>query len=84
MAELCPGELGFIPSSVNFLRSDKNGHILKWTIEGKYVLVKKISLDTIHHEDIRSLHSHWEKLAQLRDDHLLQYHLSDVQDDGIR
>ena len=27
MAELCPGELGFIPSSVNFLRSDKNGHI---------------------------------------------------------
>nr|CAH0107608.1 unnamed protein product [Daphnia galeata] len=84
MAELCPGELGFIPSSVNFLRSDKHGQILKWTIEGKYVLVKKISLDTIHHEDKRSLHSHWEKLAQLRDDHLLQYHLSDVQDDGIR
>ncbi|XP_046449231.1 uncharacterized protein LOC124197741 isoform X2 [Daphnia pulex] len=85
MSKLCFGEFPFNSCTVSLLRSDRNGRILKWNFKGKFVAVKKLLFNSDSYKDQPSLKSHWEKLVQLRDEHLIQYLLlSNVKEDDVR
>jgi hypothetical protein len=71
------GELQFSSSSNNLLGSDGNGQVFKGTFNGKPVAVKKFSLKCANS---RQDEQHWEKLAELQDEHLVQYHQCVFQD----